>query len=335
MSIAMIPLYFAATYIFKLLQRNGSYIGFIIKAVKVMCLMQLCWIPIQYIVYHYADIDINSVIFTDVLHMTEKASFVRDGIYYPSGFSWHSASLAPVFVLAFALFDDILIRALILLDVMICGNSTALVGVLLCAFGLAAFWLIKNRTSLKPKKKTMIEAVMLLVIAAAVLMSTDLLGSMLNSVVYLWNRLFGGERDLSTSAHFAFFTDYFEIVKNSTPFQILFGYGYGCSGYPITMMYGRFDHLSNWAIECDIIDILVSRGIVGFIGYYYFLFYIAIKGLKTDYKYFVVMMAIIIQGIGYNVQWNYIFLLEMVMLFTLKLDINFFQRTENIAAAQK
>ena len=39
-------------------------------------------------------------------------------------------------------------------------------------------------------------------------------------------------------------------------------------------MYGRYDELGNWAVECDIINILLSRGIVGFVSYYFFLFYI-------------------------------------------------------------
>lgn len=96
---------------------------------------------------------------------------------------------------------------------------------------------------------------------------------------------------------------------------MLFGYGQGCSDYPITIMEGQYSHLDSWSIESDIVSILVSRGIIGFLCYYTFLIYIYIKGRKLDYRYSAVIIPIIIQGFGYNVQGLYIFYRNITIYF--------------------
>ena len=49
------------------------------------------------------------------------------------------------------------------------------------------------------------------------------------------------------------------------------------------------------------------------------------KGWKKDRRYFIVMSAILIEGFGYNVQWDYTLFIELIFYFTLKLDMNFFE----------
>lgn len=58
--------------------------------------------------------------------------------------------------------------------------------------------------------------------------------------------------------------------------------------------------------------------------YYTFLSKILIRGYKIDKKYTIVTLAIIIQGFGYNVQWDYIFLIELVFYICIKNKISFF-----------
>ena len=82
-------------------------------------------------------------------------------------------------------------------------------------------------------------------------------------------------------------------------------------------------NIGNWAIESDIMDKLYSLGIVGFVLYYTFLSKILIRGYKIDKKYTIVTLAIIIQGFGYNVQWDYIFLIELVFYICKKIKLVF------------
>ena len=151
----------------------------------------------------------------------------------------------------------------------------------------------------------------------------------ISKFTFLFNRLFASQKDASTAAHFAYYSDYDKVLKSSTLLQIFFGYGHGCSGYPYSVLYNRYTDLANWAVECDVINILVSRGIFGFITHYYLLFYIMIKGQKIDYRYAAVIISIFIQGIGYNVQWDYVMFIELVLFLTIKLKINFFAKQRN------
>ena len=91
-----------------------------------------------------------------------------------------------------------------------------------------------------------------------------------------------------------------------------------------SQIYGRYSGLGNWAIECDIVNILVNRGIVGFALFYLFIFRMIVKGWKINKRYSIVAIAIFIQGFGYNVQWEYITLMEIVFYYCICNKIDFF-----------
>ena len=95
--------------------------------------------------------------------------------------------------------------------------------------------------------------------------------------MYLINRIFNVNSDSSSSAHLSYYILYPQIVEENGWFTSLFGTGYASSGYSITNINGQYSGLRLWVVESDIIDILVSRGILGFISYYLFLFVIALK----------------------------------------------------------
>ena len=325
MTIYALILYFAAAYLHSMMQKDRKTLPAFVRGIRIMCLVQLAWIPLQFVLYKGFHIDINKKIFVETLHLLENASFIRSWVYYPSGLTWHSAVLAPALVLAFVLFKNPYIRALILVDALICGNSTTLIGVVLCAALCFLIWIPSDTRGLRFKQTTLISLLLIAVVGTVVLIKFNMLESLINSVTYLYQRLFGNTGDASTEAHIGYYLDYFKIIKTSSPMQILFGYGEGCSGYPITVMYNRYTELGNWSIESDIVNLLVSRGILGFVLYYYFLFYIAFAGFRRDPRYFAVMFPVLVQGLGYNIQWDYVFFIELVMYMTLKLDMNFFE----------
>lgn len=130
---------------------------------------------------------------------------------------------------------------------------------------------------------------------------------------------------ISILAAILLFTNALNIMMDKVGYIIirLFGYGYGCSGYIFSVLDNRIN-IGNWAVESDIMDKLYSLGIVGFVLYYTFLSKILIWGYKIDKKYTIVTLAIIIQGFGYNVQWDYIFLIELVFYICIKNKISFF-----------
>lgn len=324
MTIFLIPLYLTVSYICSLLRENKKLINIIRQAIKVMCIIQLAWIPLQYITYNFLNVDINQKIFVEILECVENATFIRDWKWHPSGLSWHSAILAPMFVIAFVLFENIYMRTLIIFDAIICGNSTAVIGVGICAVLLLYFYLNKTKARIRIKKELLFIFGIFGIIVVCVVYKMGIWEVLVERLVHLFIRLFSEQKDASTAAHFAYFTDYGIVFKNSSLLQILFGYGYGCSGFPYSMMYDRYTELANWAVECDVMDILVSRGIFGFIAHYYMLFFICYKGYKINYRYMAMIIPIIIQGIGYNVQWDYVLFIELILFLTIILKINFF-----------
>ena len=325
MTIYMIPFYLALYYMLMMLNRSETFLAVLRRAVKIMCLVQLCWIPLQYVLYHVLHFDINQAIFVDALHMVDNASFFRSWEYHPSGLSWHSAVLAPMFVFAMVMFESVPIRLLVLLDAAICGNTTSLIGVLLSAALLICFRLPRLRwKSPTVRRATLCTVIAAVAVGMVVALRFNLFGAVWTRITAMFTRVAAGSGDASTAAHLGYFTDCVQILKTCSPMQLLFGYGLGCSGYPISVIYGRYTDLANWSIECDIVNLIISRGIIGFVLYYYFLLYIAVRGAKQDYRYLAVMLPILLQGLGYNIQWDYVVMLELIMYFCIKKKISFF-----------
>lgn len=327
MPILLLPLYFEAGIIHSAIKNNSNIIPTILKAIKTVCIIQFTWIPIQYLFYHLIGLDLNKLIFVETLGLVENASLIRDWVWYPSGFTYHSALIAPLMVIGFLLFDNIYFRALIVVDSFICGSSTALIGVALTVF-LLIFIKILNGKSVKVRRGFFISVALIVVVGAVICISTDLLSVFSNRIAYLIARLSNSQVDSSTSAHIRYFLDYPSVLKKNSIVTTLFGYGYGCSGFVFSVLYGR-ENLGNWSVESEIMDSLYSRGIIGFLIYYAFLLYILIKGRKIDIRYSVMMLVIIIQGFGYNVQWEYIFLFEMIIYLCIKSGINIFDYSDN------
>ena len=64
--------------------------------------------------------------------------------------------------------------------------------------------------------------------------------------------------------------------------------------------------------------------------HYSFLLYIMLKGIKIDIRYFIFIFVILFQGFGYNIQFDYLLLLEIVMFISVREDINFFGAVDKI-----
>lgn len=326
--IMSIPLYCVVCYLYKMIKSKIDVIGVIIKALKVAIVVEVVWFFVQLLLYKIVGIDINQIIFVDTLHTVTNASFIRDWVWYPSGLSWHSVVLAPLFVMGMLLFDNIFFRIVIVLEAFLCGNSTTLLGVMLCIMLLMIRTIYNQKIEITTKK---LVGIIIVVILVCIMASTpDIMDKLSQVIINLWTRLFGMDKDASTAAHLSYYSDYIHILKRSKLSQIIFGYGYGCSGYTITELYGRYSDVGIWAIECDYINILVSRGIVGFISYYSLLVYIMLKGLKIDVRYFIFIFVILFQGFGYNIQFDYLLLVEIIMFISIRENINFFEIVDKI-----
>lgn len=328
MPFLLLVYFFVAGIIEKEIKQNQEIIKVILKAIKFGCVFQFCYIPIQYLAYHIFGVDINNVIFVDTLGMTDNASFVRSWVWYPSGFAHHSAVITPLMIICFLLFDNIFFRILVLLDAFICGSSTAIVGIILTILLLLIVNLV-NKKNNKLNKKNIIIFLIAIIAIIILIKRTEILQVINERLEYLMTRVMSDTNDASTNAHISYFMEYPDIFKKNTILENLFGYGYGCSGQIFSVKYGR-ENLGNWSVESEIMDCLYSRGIIGFLVFYYFLFDLMKKGNKINKKYVIIILVFIIQGFGYNIQWEYILLFEMFMYTSLDLNIDIFEIAKEV-----
>ena len=324
MPILVLPIFLEAGIFEGLIKRKTSILQVILKGIRLACIIQFIYIPVQYFLYHYTGIDLNKEIFVNALGLVESASFIRDWVWYPSGTTWHSAIVAPLMVIGIVLFDSYFFKFLILFDALICGSSSAIIGVIVALLLSLLFKLLRGVGNNKIKRHAIFGGMCVIIFASIVLISTDFLSLITYKFGYIYERLFTSMRDSSTSAHLLYYLRYPSIVSESSISQILFGYRYNCSGFIFSALDNRYN-LGSWSVESEVMDRVYSLGLIGFILYSIFLLKIVVSGAKIDYKYTITMIAIIIQGFGYNLQWDYVFLIELIFYICIKMKINIFE----------
>lgn len=318
--------YFAFAYIVDDVRAGALETDDVFRFIRIGFLVQILYLPVQYLLYKAVGFDVNRFLFRDLLHLMSEPTFFRQGAYYPSAFVWHSAVLAPMLVLALLMFDQLWIRAFIVVDAMLCGNNTALIGVLLAAMLLGFFWIAKRPKAVR--EKILITVIFFAAVGAVLIAAGGLWQKIAEKASYLVYRITATDQDSSSAAHASYYLLYPEVLKSNSLFANLFGTGYASSGFSITALNGQYAGLRHWVVESDIMDILISRGIVGFISYYFFLAVIAVRGFKIDRRYTIAVLVVALQGITYNVQFEYLFFIELIMFASAAFGKNFFAAPE-------
>ncbi len=334
--VQVVPLYFTFVYIERYTQRNQSLFDGIRKVILLSCVIELVWCLLQYVAYKLMGLDINRLIFTDMLHLVSSASQYKNGVFHPSGLCWHSAFIAPVAVIAFLFSKSTVIRLLAVLDVVICNNATALMAICLC-IGLS---FLSYLPRLFKSSRVRAVSLLLLCMEAAVILPAAVRMGFLETVweklLYIYQRSTGAVYDGGSAfAHIRYYTGYLTVLENSTPLQVLFGYGMGCSGLPISRCFGQYAELKNWAVETDVMNQIYSCGLIGFLVFYGFLLYITVHGWRLDRRYGILMLSLLCAGITYNIQFGWVILLELVLYLAVKRGYNLFESApaDTLAAA--
>ena len=329
MMIVLVPVYFATGYFNHYLKDQPEKWEIIRNALKLMCLVQMIWCLMQFVLYKGAGIDLNQIVFVERLHLQEYASFYKGGeIFMPTGLCWHPIIMAPVLILAYYLFHHIAIKAFVLLEALFIGNSTVLIAVMLCVVLDVIHAIYKGLKAGKIRKIVVIGIVSIVILAIVALLFTNLAARIWEKFSYVLQRITGDSNDLSTMAHIRYYTSYWKVFDNSSVIQILFGYGESCSGYTMSYLYSQYTSLGNWAVETDIMNIIYSRGIIGFLVFIGFLVQIIVKGRRIDYRYVTIIFCLFIAGVTYNVQFSWVLFLELLMTMSLEQRINLFGNKE-------
>ncbi len=327
--ILIFPIYFVVSYLKILFARKKQILVLIRSGIRCFCVVQIFWALIQYIGFRFFDIDINQVIFSDILNLVDIASSAGiNGKKVPSGLCWHPSLLAPMVVLTYCFFDNKIIKGLAFVCAILSNNSTALIGAAMCVLWDVFLYLIqcfKTHEKGIPKKH-FIMIIGLIVLVVGVFAFTDIGNRLIEKFIYILHRITGQVNDGgSANAHIRYYTALPQVVAVSSLPQILFGYGLGCSGYLYTMLFNQYVGLKSWTVESDIVDILISRGVFGFTIFYSLILMAAFKGYKINKKYFILFITIALEGITYNVQFEWVFLLELILFMAIEMKYDIFE----------
>lgn len=316
----ILPILFS-TSIYSKCILDTNVVNVLRRVIVITCTLQLVWCLAQYFLYKEAGIDLNQVIFRDMLHMVAEPSQYKVGVYHPSGMCWHSAFIAPVAIFAFVLSDNYIIKCLAIAGAVLCKNSTALIGIGVCILLTA---LVFGVDFLRKREKVVDLRKLIAIIVAIILICgcTDFLPIMLKEIASVSERIFGLASDDSTFVHIRYFTIYPKVILDGGPVHFLFGYGTSNSGYPISKLTGQYAELKSWAVESDVMNLLYSNGILGFVAFYSLLLHTAIKGMAIDRRYGVLIGSLILAGITYNIQFNWVIFLELIMYYCVNNNIN-------------
>ena len=318
--IYLIPTFFSISYCLGDM-KNKYFVEKIKKIIVISCSIQLIWCLLQFILYNFANIDLNQVIFSDILHVMENPSSYKFGVYNPSGMCWHPAFMAPIVIIAFSISESYIIKILAIVDSIICNNATALIGISICLIVSIIISIIEfvKKSQKKTQKKIILWILVMIIIFVPLIIHYNVFDIIQTKIVDIYQRSAGLVNDGgSANAHIRYYTAFPEIVKKENIGKLLLGYGTSNSGFPISKILGQYTNLESWSVESDVMNQLYSNGIIGFLLFYGFLLYIAIKGFKIDKRYFIVMVGLILSGITYNIQFNWVIFIEFLFYFMVK-----------------
>jgi hypothetical protein len=325
--VLLIPFYFTYGMFEAWLAKHPKLFATIKKGLVLSLVIELVVCLVQFLAYKGFGLDLNKLIFTDLFGFSDQVSQYKSGIgLLPSGLCWHSAFMGPVCVLAFLLSNNLWIGLLAIVCAVICSNTTALLGMVLCLILYLYLYVFPKlcKQKLWMKKGIVLLSLLLLIVGIAAAYKIGLISKIYDKIYFVYGRLFGTVEQKSTQAHMSYYTDLPEVLARMDLRQVLFGYGLGSSGLAISNLTGQYADLVNWSVESDIVDILLSRGILGFALYYGFLFYIGYFGSRMDIRYGIAMICLAAMGVTYNIQFDWVFFVEMIMLLSIKYHVNLF-----------
>ena len=272
------------------------------------CIIQLIWSILQLIFWYGMNRVLNEEFFGEFLHIQTTHSWLTwHSGFRTTGLSWESANLGISLVIGYFLSDNIWLKMSFLIGLIFCGSRSALLTLLFSIFATECYRLlfVNNHISYRKKKlKKFLQNIVIIIIIAIVMLNVMHFDFSIffNTISTFFSRIvkgFSGD-DASAGRHIDYYLKLHEVFRKSNLFQLLFGYGTSCSGYPYTEIFNKStDPAYIWNVESDIITILVGNGIFGFVTYYIFALKILYNNRKNKFDQLASVVCIVFAGIMY------------------------------------
>ena len=268
--------------------------------------IQAVWGIAQLVLLYSAGININEILFVDILHSTTVRDWIM-GFYTGNtwnlritGLNFENSMFALVVCVGVAL-EKKIVWKLFMTAVAILSLSRT--GWVMLA-GYYTFFLYQNRNKFRlvKKRKLMVGWISLIAVFACFLIAYTRVPTIRMQIDNIIIRATDSDAiSISGARHLLYYPYGVDIfLFRSNILQILFGYGMRCSGIAfsqqpdICQIIGIGMYPTAWAVECDVIGLLLGGGIVTFLAYYATL----IRTRKSIYSDAILM--IFLGGITYH-----------------------------------
>lgn len=312
-------------------QEKYSLTNVFFKGLKMSVKIQIIWCIIQILLYKTMGIDINNLIFVQLLKTTDQASQFKNGTLVCSGLCENAGNLVVILILYFLFNKDLFHKLICIIITFLSGNSTAEIAILICIVLELGFMFTQRVKSnkLKLNNSKVISYIVFIGIALLfILIYHNIIFDQFNLLI---SRIMAFNDNLqgnSSRVHFLYYSRFSQIFINLSVFKKLFGYGINCSGYPFSYYYNQYVN-SVWCVESDYINIILGQGLIGVITYFIWYIQTVFRAAKVNFKYEILFISIAIAGIFYNVQYLWVIMLELFLAVKLKEKIDILHLKKN------
>ena len=260
---------------------NRHYINGLVCAARI----QAVWGLLQLIMLYGAGININEILFVDILKSSNKGYWIM-GFYTGSlwnlritGLNYENSMFALVTCIGVALEKNKVWKLFLTTIAILSLSRTA--WVMIIAYYIFKFYRFLKNNKHKIKKKDAIIIITLLIIMILTVRHSFATQNIISQqIINIKNRLYDvNSINISARKHLLYYPYGFLIwLTRTNPLMMLFGYGMRCSGVAfsnnldICGIVGIGNNSEAWAVECDVIGILLGGGIIALVLYYLALF---------------------------------------------------------------
>lgn len=299
------------------------------KGLYISTILQLIWETFQFLLWKTASLSLNQIIFGDVLGLQggRQWTILNGGSLRLTGLSYEPANLAISLVIGYILSSNIYMKILFVVGILL---SSSRMGMIVIAVTIILDLNMKKVTIKKiwytkiRKYKMLICIIFLLVLSVVIIGNQAIIQSIIESGKNTFDSIIGFNNTASGATHSYYYTSLYELIKLSDVKNIVFGYGFGASGYPFSEYLNIYPDLNGWNVESDIIRIFWGTGIIGFIFFYKWIYSIIINE-QTYYKMKLIVVAITIGGIFYGYISTWVIIVEILAIYVPK---SYFESSE-------
>lgn len=298
------------------------YLKFYIKGVYISSIIQMIWAYLQ-IAFNAIGKDLNVLVFRDFFHMVEEyASQYQFGKLKASGLCWNAGNLAPLVIFGFVYTKKLYMKTLFFVLAFLSGSRTLMFGMLTCS---VIQIILRDKTKKTHKRRTIYLVGIIIGTIFIMVVNFQTISIQISNVMDLLDIRNRVNVEGSASTHLLYWTSVIDVTKINNIVSNLFGYGPGCSGYPFSTFLRLYQDSEKWSVECDYINQLWSYGYIGFFVYYYWYIKNIIKCFKIEKKYIVLFITFLVEGVMYNITFNWVLFLLICIFFLAQKNINIFE----------